>query len=267
MFGLTRRQVDLACADLVAGIVGWRLGALFAWQDIKQRYRRSTLGPIWLTLSSGIQMLVMGTMSSLLFNTPVHKSLPYVCAGGLFWALITSTINEGGTLLISVSSYITQIKISFSTFFTQILIRNTIVFAHSFIIYVFVAVYFGVIPGLGIVLWPLAILLNLICIAWMVVIVSIVSARYRDIPMIVQNMFTFLFWLTPIMYFPEQLGKNGFILEFNPLTHMIAIMRDPLLGYPSNLVNWGVCIGIAVCGWGTAFLLFARFRGRIVYWL
>ena len=85
MLSLTSTQLSAAVADLRAGILSWRLSRFLAWQDIKQRYRRSTLGPIWLTLSFGIQMLTMGFLSSFLFNASLVKSLPFVCAGMLFW--------------------------------------------------------------------------------------------------------------------------------------------------------------------------------------
>lgn len=57
----TPRQLSLAMTDLRAGILEWRLWGLLGWQDIKQRYRRSTLGPLWLTVSTAVQMAVMGS--------------------------------------------------------------------------------------------------------------------------------------------------------------------------------------------------------------
>jgi len=78
MSAVTWVQVDAAVADMRSGIAAWRLSRLLAWQDIKQRYRRSTLGPIWLTLSSGVQMLTMSMLTSFLFNAPIQKSIPFV---------------------------------------------------------------------------------------------------------------------------------------------------------------------------------------------
>jgi len=267
MFGLTQRQFVAAADDLHTGIVKWRLGRLLAWQDIKQRYRRSTLGPIWFTLSSGIQILTMGVMMSFLFDAPIEKAIPYVTVGLLFWGLITNIITEGGTLFLASSSYLTQVKISFTTCFLQITFRNIIIFAHNFVIYIIVAVYFQITPGLSILLWPLSLILSLVCITWIVIVVSIVSVRYRDIPVIVQNIFTLLFWLTPLMYFPEQLGPRGQIIYYNPFTHLIALVRAPLLGEQPSVNDWLVCIAMAIIGWIIALLLFTRFRNRIVYWL
>ena len=101
----------------------------------------------------------------------------------------------------------------------------------------------------------------------MALVAAVVSARYRDIPVMIQNILTILFWLTPLMYFPEQLGRRRFIADYNPFTHMIALVREPLLGGTPTLCDWLAVLGIAVFGWIGTFLFFARYRARIVYWL
>lgn len=267
MLSLTARHLDLAFADLRDGIRSWELSRFLAWQDIKQRYRRSTLGPIWLTLSFGIQILTMGFLSAALFGSAIAKSVPYVCAGMLFWALITQMINDGAALFVSSARYITQIKSPLTLFLMQVIWRNIIVAAHNATIYLLIAAIFVIVPGLSIVLWLPGLALVLICLSWMALVAAVVSARYRDIPVMIQNILTILFWLTPLMYFPEQLGRRRFIADLNPFTHMIALVREPLLGGTPSLVDWMVVLAIAVLGWIGTFLFFARFRARIVYWL
>jgi len=259
--------VDTAVDDLRTGICSWRLSQFLAWQDIKQRYRRSTLGPIWLTLSFGVQMLTMGILSSFLFNSPFSKSLPFVCAGMLFWTLITQMITDGAALFVTTSRYITQIKCPLSLFVAQAVWRNVIVAAHNVTIYIVIAVFLAVIPGPSLLLWPLGFVLDMICLSWIVLVTAVVSARYRDIPMIIQNVLTILFWFTPLMYFPEQLGSKRFIADYNPFTHMIALVRAPLMGGAPTLDDWLVVLALTVVGWAGTFLFFARFRARVVYWL
>jgi ABC-type polysaccharide/polyol phosphate export permease len=267
MAGLTLRQVDSAIEDLRTGIGSWQLSHFLAWQDIKQRYRRSTLGPIWMTLTFGIQIFTMGFLSSFLFGAALSKSFPYVCAGMLFWALITQTISEGAGLFISTARFLTQIKSPLTVFLLQTVWRNILTSAHNAAIYVVVAIIFFVVPGLSIILWPLGLILDLICLSWMALVCAIVSARYRDVPVIITNIIAVLFWLTPLMYFPEQLGRRRFIADYNPFAHMIALVRDPLLGGTPSLNDWLVVLAMAVFGWIGTFLFFARFRARIVYWL
>jgi len=116
-------------------------------------------------------------------------------------------------------------------------------------------------------LWPFGFALSVICLSWMALVAAIISARYRDVPLMVQNALNILFWFTPLMYFPEQLHSKRFIVDYNPFTHIIALMRGPLLGDTPTLNDWLVVLAIAVIGWAATFLFFARFRSRIVYWL
>jgi ABC-2 type transport system permease protein len=44
---------------------GWRQRTLWGylgWQDIKQRYRRSVLGPLWISISMGVIATAMGIL-------------------------------------------------------------------------------------------------------------------------------------------------------------------------------------------------------------
>jgi lipopolysaccharide transport system permease protein len=107
----------------------------------------------------------------------------------------------------------------------------------------------------------------MICLSWMALVAAVISARYRDVPQLVANILAILFWLTPLMYFPEQLGRKRFIADYNPFTHLIALLREPLLGGTPSLNDWLVVLVMAVVGWVGTLLFFARFRARIVYWL
>jgi ABC-type polysaccharide/polyol phosphate export permease len=267
MLALTSRQVGSALDDLYTGVSSWRLSHFLAWQDVKQRYRRSTLGPVWMTLSFGIQIFTMGFLSAFLFGAELAKSFPYVCAGMLLWALITQTINDGAGLFVASARYITQIKCPLTVFLLQTVWRNLIIAGHNLAIYVAIALFFVVVPSPSMVLWPLGLLLVVTCLSWMALVAAVISARYRDVPLMISNIITVLFWVTPLMYFPEQLGKKRFIADYNPFTHMIALVREPLLGGTPSLNDWLVVLAITVVGWAGTFLFFARFRSRIVYWL
>lgn len=267
MLSLTSRQFDTAIDDLRAGAFSWRLSHFLAWQDIKQRYRRSTLGPMWLTLSFGIQILSMGFLSAFLFALPISKSLPYVCAGMLLWQLITQVISDGANLFVSATRYLTQIRSPLTVFLVQAVWRNVIIASHNALIYVVVAVLLVVIPGRSILLWPLGLILDIVALSWMALVAAVVSARYRDVPVMITNIFGILFWFTPLMYFPEQLGRKRFIADYNPFTHIVALVREPLLGGAPTLNDWLVVLAVALFGWVGAFLFFAKFRARIVYWL
>ena len=101
----------------------------------------------------------------------------------------------------------------------------------------------------------------------MALIGGVISARYRDVPVIVTNILNILFWFTPLMYFPSQLGSKRYIADYNPFAHMIALVREPLIGGAPTLGDWLIVLVLTIVGWIGTFLFFARFRARIIYWM
>jgi len=265
---LTREQISSGINDLSGIVTHWRLWHLLAWRDIKQRYRRSTLGPLWLTISMAVNMVVIGVLFTTLFNSPYEKFLPFLSAGLIFWGLILGIINEGAGTFLGATNFIQQVRRPLSIYIAQTVWRNIIILGHNFIIYIIVAIIFGVFPSvISIWLWPAGMLLVILCSSWIALVVAVISVRYRDFPMILTNIFTALFWLTPIMYYPSLFGNKQYLLYFNPFTHFLALVRDPLLGQIPPLMSWIVVGGLTVVGWTFAIVLFSRFRSRIVYWL
>jgi ABC-2 type transport system permease protein/lipopolysaccharide transport system permease protein len=101
----------------------------------------------------------------------------------------------------------------------------------------------------------------------MALVAAVISARYRDVPLMIGSILSILFWFTPLIYSPEQLGQKRFLADYNPFTHIVALLREPLLGGMPTLNDWLVVLMLAIVGWAGTFLFFARFRARIVYWL
>ena len=63
----------LAWADLVGAINGWEFWGTLGWNDIKQKYRRSVIGPFWLTITQAIMVGSIGVLYSFLFKVPVRE--------------------------------------------------------------------------------------------------------------------------------------------------------------------------------------------------
>ena len=86
-------------------------------------------------------------------------------------------------------------------------------------------------------------------------------------PQIIGNFLQVAFFITPILFKPEMLGQYHFLVDFNPLTHFIAIVRAPLLGEAPRLASWLAVIAISIAGCGGTMFAFVRLRARIVYWI
>lgn len=264
---MIRSDRALAVADLAEGIARWRLWGLLAWQDIKQRYRRSSLGPFWLTISMGVMIATLGLLYGKLFKMEIQEYLPFLCLGLLTWTFISTSITEGCTVFITSESVIKQIKLPLSSYVYRLVWRNLIIFGHNFVVFVLVAVFFEIWPGeIGLLAVP-GLLLIAFNAVWVALVLGMVCTRFRDVPLIVASVVQIAFFLTPILWQPNLLGDRIGLVDMNPFYHMIELVRSPLLGQVPAIHNWVASFIISAIGWPVTFVLFARFRKRIAYWL
>jgi lipopolysaccharide transport system permease protein len=259
--------VSAAVFDLRSGLSLWRLWLRLGWNDILQRYRRSMLGPFWLTASMAIMVVALGVLYAELFNTPINDFLPYLCVGLLVWNLISSFLTEGGVLFTGAESYIKQIRLPFSVYVFRSGWSKLIIFAHNFLIYFAVLLYFGIWPGATALLAIPGLLLVLINGAAVTLFIGMVSARFRDIPQLINSAVQIVFFVTPIMWKPELLRNRTFIADFNPLYHMLEIVRAPLLGNLPLAKTYIAVLLITLVNLAVVGAFFARFRSRISYWV
>jgi hypothetical protein len=77
----------MAFMDVLEGISSVHVWSTLGWQDVKQRYRRSLLGPFWLTISTGLLLVVI------FCTTAVQSDLGYLPAVSFIaWQLLSSYI-------------------------------------------------------------------------------------------------------------------------------------------------------------------------------
>ena len=58
----TTRAWKAAFTDLSGGWQQRQLWAHLGWQDIRQRYRRSLLGPIWISITMAVTAIALGIL-------------------------------------------------------------------------------------------------------------------------------------------------------------------------------------------------------------
>ncbi|HEU4380877.1 MAG TPA: ABC transporter permease [Hyphomicrobiaceae bacterium] len=260
---------DRALADIRATARAHHLATMFGWQDIAHRYRRSRVGAFWVTLNMSVTIGALGLIFGTLFRVPITQFLPYICISLIFWTFISSCINEGCTSFTDSEGMILQVRIPLFVHVLRTIYRNGIVLAHNLLILPLVLLAVGRLPDWHAVFAIPGVLLMAINALWMMLILSVVCVRYRDLTHIVQNFLQVTFYLTPLMWMPQTLpeGPYRFILDFNPLYHLMMLVRAPLFGDFPTSANWMVSILLAVAGWTIALHVYGRYRHRIPYWL
>ena len=190
-------QSGLALADIVQGARARYLWGMLGWQDIRRRYRRSVLGPFWLTISMGVLVAALGTLYGVLLRVELADYVPFLALGFIVWTLISGMITEGCTAFIGAEGIIRQVGLPLSIHVYRLLWRNFLILCHNSVVFVIVAAIFGVWPGwIGLLAVPG---LALLCLngIWAGLLLGIICARFRDVPPIVASVVRILFFVTP----------------------------------------------------------------------
>jgi len=268
------RSFARAFRDLATGLEQRELWAHLGWQDIKQRYRRSFLGPIWITISMGVTALAMGLLYSQLFQQEIADFLPSLTVGLIVWGLISGCILEGADVFVANEGLMKQLPAPLSVHVYRMVWRQVLLFAHNLIIYFVLLVIFPKpLHWTVIAAFPALALLALNGV-WIGIVAGIMSTRFRDISPILGSMVQLLFFLTPIVWSEKILLKNGGkqaeranLAQINPLYHYLDIIRAPMLGEDQQAYHWYIVLAITVAGWALALFFLRNYRARVAYWV
>jgi ABC-2 type transport system permease protein/lipopolysaccharide transport system permease protein len=263
-----RVRLSRALSDLYQGTWQAWIWSSMAWQDIRQRYRGSILGPFWLTISMAILIGTLGLLYSRLFNLEIDTYLPFLTLGITVWTFISTVVTEGCNCFLSAETIITQIKMPFTVHVHRTLYRNLIVLGHNAIVFVAVLVVFEVPFDAGAMMAIPGMLTLIVNGVWVCLLLGMISARFRDIAPIVASFMQIFFFVTPIMWDPASLhGQHLWLVDYNPFYAMIEIVRGPLMGRAVDVSLWQIALITTVLGWLLSFAFFVRFRARIPFWV
>jgi ABC-type polysaccharide/polyol phosphate export permease len=260
------RTAGREALEMLARVEQW---STLGWNDIKLRYRRTTLGPLWITLGLTATVLSVGILYGVLFGNELSEYLPYFTAGLVTWMFLSSAINDGCTVFLGAAALIRAIPVPLVVHVYRMLARQLLVLAHNFLLIV----------GLWLILrWPLdanvlllmpGLALNVILALGLALFFGIVAARFRDIQLIVSMVLQLLFLMTPIMWQPKSLkgSATSYVADLNPVYHLIEIIRQPMLSQAPTSTSWAIAGAVAAGSFALGLAFYARFRHRVPFWV
>lgn len=256
-------------ADIGSGLRRYQVWGTLTWHGIRSSYRRTYLGPWWITLQTVVFVAGLSLLFGILLDQGIKTFVPYVAIGYIVFTWMTGMIQSGANAIVKNAPSITSTPGPMSTYILEGFASNTIQFVHDAIVIVAVLVLFQVTVGWSLILVPVALILisaNGIAIGlWLGPLV----ARYRDVGEIVTSIVRVMFFFTPIFWVVNDLTpkQEVAIAGWNPLAYLLEFIRAPLLGeWPGHVAVIGTFaltfLNAAVAVWH-----FSRVHNRIAYWV
>jgi lipopolysaccharide transport system permease protein len=227
---------------------------IFAWRDLKVRYRQTVLGAIWVIGQPLLGMIIF----TFLFNrvAKIETALPYsvfVLSGLLVWNFFSGVVQHAGNSLIGSAFliskvYFPRLAVPLSTVAVQLVDLGV-----SGLLLAAMMIWYRVAPGLSILLLPLAVLLALVFALGIGLWIAALNVQYRDIRVVIPFILQLGMYATPVVYPLERLPeKYRAIAVLNPLTGMVEAFRAALFGTPVDLrivaISAVVALAVLVSG-------------------
>ncbi|NHN87627.1 ABC transporter permease [Acetobacter conturbans] len=259
-------HISHAVRDIRESLRLFRLGWTLGWLDIKLRYRGSLLGPFWVTISTVILVAAMGMLYATLLHTDLKSYLPFLCFSLVLWAYLGGTVTDGCAAFTNVSGLIHAVRMPFSVHVMRVMVRNFLTFLHSVGVIIVLFAVFRIAPTLN---WslPTGVCLWMVDLYALTLTLGVLGARFRDMPPIAGNILQILFFVTPILWKPDLIYMGRQYMLLDPCYPLIEIVRGPFMGTPVRPSIWLMASIYSVVLWVVSFLLFARMRGRLAYWV
>jgi lipopolysaccharide transport system permease protein len=261
-------QWQLLLKDLRESVKLWRLWMHLGWEDVAKQYRRSFLGPVWISLNTAFFTITFGLIGAQLFKMPVQEYLPYFCVGQILFTYLTSQLVEGCQTFSAADAFLKQTPYPKFAFALRVVWRNLIMLLHNVPIILGVLVWSGQLGSIRPLGFGLALLAVVVSASLVVALLGAISARFRDVPMIISSLMQISFFVTPVMWRTSQLTERAqLVVFFNPLAAYLDILRAPLLGVDTAHSSWatvGIAMVVLLLLFGT---VFQAARRRIVYWI
>ncbi len=258
-----------AITDLRQGLAAWRIWCSLGWQDIRLRYRRSQLGPFWITLSTAIMIYSMGFLYSKLFKIDLSTYYPYLSTGIITWTFISTIIIEANEAFVENTGFIRQTCLPFSIYVLRLLTRNFIILLHNILPVLPILIYYKIAPTTTGMFYLIFGLILFLSIGYSFgLLLAMLGSRFRDMKPIVASLVQISFLVTPILWQPSMLSpKLQALMSFNPFYQLIQLLRAPLLGQIPSANTLCYCVILAIIGFVSMIIVLARCRHRIAFWM
>lgn len=236
---------------LLAGLSReWRLLPMLARQDFHARYRSASLGVAWTVVMPLLQGAVLAVVFTHVVRIQTDVSYPvFVIAGMNAWSYFSMSLSAGSTAIVEQGSLAGKVYFPRMLLPAVPALANAVGFAIAMAVTVLLMLVLRVPLHPSLLLLPVAMAVVALLAALVAEVTSLLHVYFRDTRYVITALLLVLFYGTPVIYPLSKAGALTHIVEANPVTGAIQLLRWTLFGRIDHLAAplavtgcWLVCL-------------------------
>ncbi len=234
----------------------------------KARYARTTLGSLWLGVSTLLTVICLGSVYGTVFNvTNFREYFIYLGFGLVIWTPISEAINSAPLIFSKNSNSLKNSRIQPIFFVCQEWAFQIQSFLQAFVI-VFV-VFFLFSPNIILNLGASLIhFVNLfLFIFWAQLLISLLGTKFTDLFQLLPVLTNLFFLLSPILYKKENLNSYSFIADFNPIYQILRLLRSSIIDGTLNLELSFIALFLNLIFVIISFVVYVKMEKKLIFYL
>lgn len=234
---------------------------VLARKEFFVRYRRASFGLVWAMGIPLLQALILAVVLRHFVKFQTPGSYPvFVFSGVLVWNFFSASITAATAAIVDNREISTKIYFPRSVFPTMTVLSGVYGLLLTVVLLVVFEAAYGTFGGIKTLLLIPAVLLTFTVTMTAALVLAALQVYFRDVKFLLQAALLGWFYLTPIFYPLNAVGRISGWLRINPVTGMVELFRLATVGADKGWVvalwwslGWGVALFVA------AGLLYRRF--------
>ncbi len=253
--------------DIAQSFTRAPLWITLGWYDFELQYRRAFVGPLWEVVIIGVWVAGLGLLFGRLLGHDQNDYLVYMASGVVIWQYMSSTLTTGANVFVSNSRQIVSINNPLYTYVLRNVVEHVVKLCIHSLVFVAVVILTGASAQPVMLLAVPGLLCLVLTTLWAVPLLGFIGTRFRDFTHLLRACMRFLFFATPVFWYADGLNDRAFLANYNPFTHFLAIVREPLTGVAATPESWAVVLAANFVGIGILCVLYNRLRRSLTLWL
>jgi ABC-type polysaccharide/polyol phosphate export permease len=255
--------------DLWAGLQLHNLWTALAFEDLVQKYRRAALGVSWIAISFILMIAIFVAIFGR--SSPVRTEFEYalyLSTGLVAFTFISTMVTRGASLFGANGSWVRSSRAPLSVLVYSNILSSFLEMAIVAVVVLPLVAIHGVPTPEQLLIIMAALVLYAINAVWCSLLFGSLGAWSSDFQQLVPAIMRIAFFATPVFWDYEVVeGRRLLLAHYNPFTHFVELLRQPLMmNYPS-LTNWIVVGGVTIGGWVLAIVAFSFAKRRLAAWV